>query len=61
MYNVVKELLNQDSSPIPDTDNTMDLANSFGEFLIGKVNKIRDEVDKCTTSDNVKCLMFLVM
>ena len=54
MYNVVKELLNKDSSPVPDTDNTIDLANSFGEFFIGKVNKIRDEVDKCTTSDNVQ-------
>ena len=55
-FNVVKELLNKDSNPVPDTDNTMDLANSFGEFFIGKVNKIRDEVDKCATSmsDNVQ-------
>ena len=56
MYNVVKELLNKDSNPVPDTDNTMDLANSFGEFFIGKVNRIRDEVDKCamSMSDNVQ-------
>ena len=41
MYNVVKELLNKDINPVPDTDNTIELANSFGEFFIGKVNKIR--------------------
>ena len=35
MYNVVKELLKKDSNPVPDTENTMDLENSFGEFFIG--------------------------
>ena len=34
--------------------NTIDLANSFGEFFIGKVNKIHDVGDKCTTHDNVQ-------
>ena len=36
----------------------MDLANSFGEFFIGKVNKIRDEVDKCamSMSNNVQMI-----
>ena len=34
----------------------MDLAKSFGEFFIVKVNKICDEVDKCamSMSDNVQ-------
>ena len=27
---------------------------SFHDFVFGKVNKIRDEVGKCTTSDNVQ-------
>ena len=58
MHNVVKELLSIDSNPVPDTDNIMDLANSFGEFFNGKVNKIRHEVDNCTTSYNIQ--MFYV-
>ena len=40
MYNVVKELLNKDSNPVPDTDNTMDLANCFSEFFIGSVMRL---------------------
>ena len=56
MYNVVKELLNKDSNPVPNTDNTMYVVKCFGEFFIDKVNKIRNEVDKCamSMSDNVQ-------
>jgi exonuclease III len=48
MYKVVGELLNKDSSSLPDTDNPSALANKFGDFFIGKVDKIRNEVDKCS-------------
>ena len=50
----MKELLNKDSNPVPDTENTMDLENSFGEFFIGKINNTREKIDKCTGSDNVQ-------
>ena len=57
MHKVVGELLNRDSSLIPDTDNPSALANEFDDtfFLIGKVCKIRNEVDKCSlrNSNNV--------
>ena len=46
MYRIVKELLNKDNNPIPDSECPSQLANEFGDFFIGKVQKIRNEVDR---------------
>ena len=46
MYRTVKELLNKDSNPLPDTESPSHLANEFGQFFVGKVQKISSEVDK---------------
>ncbi len=53
MYKVVGELFNKDSRPIPDSDNPCALANEFGDFFIGKVNKIRNEVDSLSSCSSV--------
>ena len=45
MYRNVRDLLNQNSRPVPDTSSPHKLANEFGEFFIGKVDNIRNEVD----------------
>jgi hypothetical protein len=45
MHKTVNELLNNNSKALPDTDCPEDLANDFGKFFVGKVSKIRNEVD----------------
>ena len=45
MYKTVNELLNKTNKAIPNTDCPEDLVNDFSRFFIGKVNKIRNEVD----------------
>ena len=44
MYKTYK-LLNKTNKVIPNTDCPEDLANDFSRLFIGKVNKIRNEVD----------------
>ena len=52
MYKTVNELMYTSNKTIPDTDSPMDLANDFGQFFVGKVNKIREEVDSIKGSDS---------
>lgn len=52
MFKTVNELLNKTNKAVPDTDSPVDLANDFGRFFIGKVNKIRTEVDDMVPSND---------
>jgi len=48
----VNELLNKNERALPDTEHPADLADDFGNFFVGKVSKIRDEVDNMSSGDN---------
>ncbi len=56
MYKTVNELLNNNNRALPDTDCPADLANDFGNFFVGKVTKIREEVDNMLPCDTSDCM-----
>ena len=45
MYRTVNELLNVNSNNLPDCESTVELANNFSDYFLGKVDKIRRELD----------------
>ena len=45
MYRTVNELLNVNSNNLPDCESTVELANNFSDYFLGKVDKIRQELD----------------
>ena len=45
MYMTVNELLNDNSNNLPDYESTVELANNFCDYFLGKVNMIRKELD----------------
>ena len=59
MYRTVNELLNKDSNPLPDNESPSNLANEFGQFFVGKVQKIRSEIDKLGDNCN-RILIFVI-
>jgi hypothetical protein len=56
MYRTVNELLNVNGISLPDGDSSIDLATSFCEHFVGKVIKIRREIDEnVSNSDLTLC------
>ncbi|XP_072050162.1 uncharacterized protein [Amphiura filiformis] len=45
IYKTVNEPLNVSGNVLPDSDTSAELANNFCEYFVGKVNKIRCELD----------------
>ena len=45
MYMTVNELLNDNSNNLPDYESTVELANNFCDYFLGKVNIISQELD----------------
>ncbi|XP_072046343.1 uncharacterized protein [Amphiura filiformis] len=45
IYKTVNELLNVSGNVLPDSDTSAELANNFCDYFVGKVNKIRCELD----------------
>ena len=45
MYRTVNELLNVNSNNLPDCESTVELADNFSDYFLGKVDKIRQELD----------------
>ena len=55
MYRKVNELLNVNSNNLPDCESTVELANNFSDYFLGKVDKIRRELDaNASASSNIK-------
>ncbi|XP_072019033.1 uncharacterized protein [Amphiura filiformis] len=46
MFKTVNTLLNKSQCSLPDCSDPVRLANSFGNFFVNKVDKIRKDVDK---------------
>ena len=47
VYRIIHSLLNKKSSHLPLYDSASRLADQFSSFFVGKIRKIRDEVDAC--------------
>ena len=47
VYRIIHSLLNRKSSHLPLYDSASRLADQFSSFFVGKIRKIRDEVDAC--------------
>ena len=46
LFSIIQELSStKKDSPLPDHDSIQQLANSFGEFFINKIQDIRDQID----------------
>ena len=63
MYRTVNELLNVKSNNLPDCESTVELANNFSDYFLGKVDKIRQELDAnaSATSNLTRTITILIL